>query len=55
MTHELVLIFEFSVVQSVILSGQVGAVKINAKVSGYREVALYAIGIYDGQTKASQA
>ena len=40
--------------QSVVLSDKTGPVKIEAKVSGYREVALYAIGIYDEDTKVSK-
>ena len=35
------------VLQTVVLSEKTGAVKIEAKVSGYKEVALYAIGIYE--------
>ena len=35
----------------VVLSGKTGPVVINAKVAGYREVALYAIGYYEDDAK----
>ncbi|XP_065051433.1 nuclear pore membrane glycoprotein 210-like [Rhopilema esculentum] len=41
-----------SATQMVVLSGKTGPVVINAKVSGYREVALYAIGYYEDDAKA---
>ena len=39
--------------QTVVLSEHTGAVKIEAKVSGYKEVALYAIDIYDKDSKVT--
>ena len=49
----LILVVYFLASQVIVLTGGTGFVKIQAKISGYNKVALFAAKIFDGESKAS--